>query len=276
MRAPQIIRGISCYAPELARENDGFHEDTLAAFYEVEREHFWFMRRKVVIQALFERFLGDQPQSSVLEIGCGTGHVLQQLQKRFPDFQLKGAEIHLKGIEFSKKNLPDVEFLQMDATRMPFSNEFDAIGAFDVIEHITEDEKVIQGVYQALKPKGYFFVSVPQYQFMWSELDEKVYHKRRYSRKELVRKLETQGFDIQYVTSFMFTLFPFMLASRIARKPFAKKQEELTDYTPDELKISGALNKLFLSLSKLDETLIRKGMNLPFGGSLMAVARKEG
>ena len=65
---------------------------------------------------------------------------------------------------------------------MPFQGEFDIVGAFDVLEHIENDELVMQGVRNALRPGGLFLVTVPQYQWMWSALDEIVHHKRRYSR----------------------------------------------------------------------------------------------
>ena len=64
--------------------------------------------------------------------------------------------------------MPKVEFIQLDATKMTFHEHYDYIGAFDVLEHIIEDEKVIQNVNNSLKICRKFLLIVPQYMFMWS------------------------------------------------------------------------------------------------------------
>ncbi len=43
----------------------------------------------------------------------------------------------MEGLKYAKQRVPGAEFIQMDATEMPFENEFDAIGAFDVLELIS-------------------------------------------------------------------------------------------------------------------------------------------
>ncbi len=153
---------------------------------------------------------------------------------------------------------------------MPFHNELDAIGAFDVIEHITDDEKVIANIYMSLKKGGYVFISVPQYMFMWSYLDDLACHKRRYSRSELVDKIEKAGFKIEYVTGFVFLLFPLMWFSRIinGKNPKNSKNEF------SELSTSKTINNLLTIFMRFDEILIKHGIKLPWGGSLMIVGKK--
>lgn len=272
----EYIDGVKCYAPDLARANDDYPVEEFAFLYEVEEKNFWFRSRNKVLQFLFQKYLGSKP-SQVLEIGCGTGFVLKGLQKRFPDYTLSGSEIHLEGIRFAQKRLPDVEFIQLDATQMPFEDSYDAIGAFDVLEHIEADEKVMQEVHKALTKGGYFFISVPQYEWMWSIADDIAFHKRRYHRKELIEKLQKAGFEIKYVGSFVCTLFPFMYLSRLLNrtdKNSPPSAAELKEAKLEELKLNPLLNTLFLAVMKVDEILIKLGFSLPFGGSLMAVAKK--
>lgn len=141
----------------------------------------------------------------------------------FKNYELYGSEIHLEGIKFAKNRLPNIELIQLDATNLPFENEYNAISAFDVLEHIEEDVKVIQQVHKALKRGGFFIVSVPQYQWLWSVNDNIAYHKRRYSRKELKNNLLIEGFEINYISSFVFILFPVMCISRLFKqKKFLK------------------------------------------------------
>ena len=269
------INNIKCYAPDLANENSEYPKDVFKILFKTESTNFWFVSRNKIIQGLFRKYLGKQT-SKVLEIGCGTGYVLKGLQETFSNYELVGSEIHLEGIKFAKERLPNVNFIQLDATKIPFENQYDAIGAFDVLEHIDEDELVMQQVHKALKDGGLFFISVPQYQWMWSINDDIAYHKRRYSRKELKEKLSNSGFEVIYISSFVFMLFPFMYFSRLFK---ANKSNEITDEIiikeMNELQLNPLLNKLFTLFMSIDVFFIRYKISLPFGGSLISVARKK-
>ncbi len=199
------------YAPELAFENEDYPVNDFEYLYKVEDTNFWFKSRNRILIHVFNKYLAHLPVAQILEIGCGTGYVLKGLAD-FPKFRLSGADIYLEGLKYAKKRVPASQFIQLDATRLPFEAEFDVVGAFDTLEHIEQDLTVMQNIYKALKPAGFFFISVPQHRFMWSEVDVRSFHKRRYSRKELLEKLEQAGFKIVYTTSFVFTLFPAILA----------------------------------------------------------------
>jgi SAM-dependent methyltransferase len=168
--------------------------------------------------------------------------------------------------------LPEVEFVQFDATRIPYYQEFDAVGAFDVLEHIEEDEKVMLGVHKALKNHGFFLISVPQYRWMWSIEDVRDCHKRRYTRKELVNKLASTNFQVLYVGLFVFMLFPLMLILRLIKR--WRKTVQPSNKVALELDLPLILNRVFEFLMRIDEFLIKRGFSLPFGGSVIAVARK--
>lgn len=266
----KIIEGIKCYAPHLAYSNNDYNESSFKELYRLEDNNFWFCSRNRVIQNLFGKYAGKN--GNFLEIGCGTGYVLKGLSKSFPNLKLSGAEIYLKGLEFAKKRLPNIEFIQLDATDLPFREEYDYVGAFDVLEHITEDEKVIENVYKSLRGGGKFFISVPQYMWMWSIEDDKACHKRRYTKTELFHKLKNAGFQITYYTSFVFILFPLMYLSRIFKK---NKDKEMTYETNSELKLNPIINKVFEQFMRIDEILIKVGISLPIGGSLIVVATKK-
>ena len=96
----------------------------------------------------------------------------------------------------------------MDARRIPFRDEFDVIGAFDVIEHIEEDVAVIDEVGRALRPGGGFVMTVPQHPALWSPQDEHAHHVRRYTAAGLRRKVEAAGFEVVRMTSFVRLLLP--------------------------------------------------------------------
>ena len=156
---------------------------------------------------------------------------------------------------------------------MPFRDQFDVVGAFDVLEHIQADERVIEGVRQALRPGGVFVVTVPQYQWMWSRLDEIARHKRRYSRGDLLSKLRARGFDVLFCSSFVTTLFPAMVASRLLSRT-RPVQADIRKAFASEVTLSPVANRLCDWVMRIDEGALNAGISLPFGGSLLVVARK--
>jgi SAM-dependent methyltransferase len=266
--AVQEIAGVKCFAPALAQAEQTYPAEAFARLVELEANSFWFRSRNRIIVRTFRKFLQQPARPRVLEIGCGTGFVLSALQAQ-RRFDLVGAEQHVAGLVWARRRLPDVEFVQLDARQLPYRSAFDAVGAFDVIEHIPEDEEVMASVHRALRPGGLFIVTVPQHAWMWSAADEQAHHQRRYSRADLRAKLERQGFKVRYCTSFVFALLPLMYLSR-RRKPAAAGDS--VDCT--ELSLPPALDRVMELGMRLDELLIAAGASLPAGGSLLMVAQR--
>ena len=102
----------------------------------------------------------------------------------------------LEGIDFANARVPDADLFQMDARQIPFREEFDVIGAFDVFEHIDQDQTVLEQMHAAVKPGGGIIVTVPQHRWLWSMVDEYSFHRRRYRRMELLQKVKAAGFEV--------------------------------------------------------------------------------
>jgi SAM-dependent methyltransferase len=265
-----IIDGFRCYAPALALGSEDYPIDLYDRLCRLEEGHFWFQARNRIILRMLRSYLGNQIQPRLLEIGCGTGFVLQRLAAE-NRYQLIGLESHIAGLRHARSRLPSVEFVQADARELPYNSELDAIGAFDVIEHVAKDEAVLASIHRALKPGGIVIVTVPQHRWLWSATDEQAMHKRRYTRQELSAKLVTAGLEILRCTSFVTVLLPVMYASRLTkRRSNAASESDLY-----ELEISRAANTVCSAAMRIDEALIGLGISLPFGGSLLAVARKK-
>lgn len=248
--------------------NTGFKTHYFKELAELEAGNFWFRaRNKLILWALHKY---SPRLKSFLEIGCGTGFVLSAISKRFPEAQLSGSEYFEEGLMYARQRVPDAEFTQMDARHIPFESEIDAIGAFDVLEHIEEDEIVLQQIYNALKPGGFMFITVPQHHWLWSAVDKYACHVRRYGAKELHETVYRAGFEIIRSTSFVSTLLPAMYLSRLL-------QWNKTDMNMDDvagLHINPILNKIFEWCIGLELVLIRVGVSLPVGGSRLLVASK--
>jgi SAM-dependent methyltransferase len=267
------IDGFRCYAPELARDHADYPSDGFAVTAAVEASSFWCRSRNRVLRGVVERFTDPLRPLAMLEIGCGIGGVVGAL-RRFPHLRLTASEIYIQGLRYARSKFPDVDFIQLDATAIPFRSEFDIVGAFDVLEHIQDDERVMQGVHEALRPGGLFIVTVPQYQWMWSALDDIVRHKRRYSRSDLLRKIRRNHFDVLFCSSFVSTLFPAMAASRLLSRGRLAPDDEKKAFAA-EVTLPRAANRVCDWVMRVDELALRLGMSLPFGGSLLVVARKS-
>jgi SAM-dependent methyltransferase len=266
-----MIDGFRCYAPALARGSEDYPIDLYDRLCRLEENHFWFRARNRIILRAFRRHVAWQTRPRVLEIGCGTGYVLQGLAAE-NHYELTGLEAHIAGLRHARLRLPSIEFVQADARNLPYESAFDAVGAFDVIEHIVEDDAVLASVGRALKPGGIFIVTVPQHMWLWSSTDERAMHKRRYTRRELSTRLRAAGFDMLRCTSFVTVLLPVMYASRLTKRRRPMPASKTDCY---ELEISRAANAVCSAAMRIDEALIGMGLSLPGGGSLLAVARKN-
>jgi SAM-dependent methyltransferase len=266
---PTVIDGIPCYAPELAFENDSFAGSHFGILESNEDRNFWFRSRQRIIEMLVLRYV-TFGSPSFFEIGCGTGFVLKGLSK-LDWAQLSGGELHLEGAKIAQRRLGGIRIIQVDCSRLPFQSEFEAVGAFDVIEHISDDAAALRGIHQALKPKGILFLTVPQHRFLWSRADEIGRHKRRYSRREICAKLSDNGFTVEFVTSFVFFLLPAMWLSRFLKTKGGSEQDGVC-----ELNLPDWINRTAEAIMRCEEYLIERGVSLPCGGSLAVVARKSG
>ncbi|MDP3789832.1 MAG: methyltransferase domain-containing protein [Candidatus Omnitrophota bacterium] len=265
---PEIKDGFISFAGTPLEPGEAFDGSHFSKLAEVESDNFWFKsRNKLITWAIKSHFPGRR---NFFEIGCGTGFVLSGIKNAFPGMSLRGADIHTKGLDYSKRRLGEIELIHMDARRIPFEGEFDLIGIFDVIEHIEEDESVLSGIHRALSAAGGLIITVPQHKFLWGRYDEQNCHVRRYSAAELKERVAAAGFRVIDTVSFVSILFPLMAASRLSRKFSRKNYDSI-----DELRFSGLANAVLRKVMTIEHFLIRCGMRFPFGGSLLLIARKE-
>jgi SAM-dependent methyltransferase len=259
--------GCIAFAPELARDNDGYPEEVFETLWDPEKESFWRRARKRLFTWTHQRYFPEA--SNFLEIGSGNGVILMAFRQAFPELVLWGSDIYTHGLEAIKEKVSDVNLFQSDARYLPFRDEFDVIGAFDVLEHIDEDEAVMSAMYRATKPGGGVLISVPQHPFLWSQRDEVLCHKRRYTRRELLGKLRKAGFELELVTSFITLPFPMMVLSAWRNR---KPREDFDPFR--EVKVSRAANAAMNLVLDCERQAIKVGLSFPLGGTLLAVAKR--
>jgi SAM-dependent methyltransferase len=264
--SPLQLDGFVSFAPEFAHSNDGMQQDAHHTLEKLQENSFWFRKRNQLIQSMIVSYFPNA--RNVLEIGCGSGYVLNGIRKVLPLADLVATEIYTNGLSYAASKVsPPCQFLQADARKLPFKNEFDLVGAFDVLEHIVDDDLVIENIKQSLQPGGGVILTVPQHPWLWSKTDELACHKRRYPRKKLANMLRMHGFDILNDTSFMFFLLPLMVMQRLieSRKCNYDANNELT--------LPGWVDNIFAMTLTLERTMISLGLRFPIGGSRLVVAR---
>lgn len=269
-----MIDGIKCYSPEVASAYTDYPDSGFDLTDANADSSFWVTSRIRLFRYLIERAMATTGKTRLLEIGCGTGDFIRKICD-LKNLEITGSEVYLKGLVYAKRNLPGVEFVQFDATKGKIGDHFDIISAFDVIEHIDDDTTALANMGEMLTPGGTLIISVPQHRFLWSTLDDIVKHKRRYSRAELVGKIRGAGFDVTYATSHVVTLFPLMLISRLLDRGCNAEAPSDEAALEARVKFSGFLNWIFGFFMRFDEVLIRAGVSLRFGGTLVVVARKR-
>jgi SAM-dependent methyltransferase len=263
--------GFPLLAPELADKDVGMDPDSFAFLAEAETRHFWFRLRNKLIVGLVRQYFPNA--KSYLEVGCGNGAVMGAVAAEREWTRLTGSELHPSALRFSRDRLPgSVELIQMDARRIPFADTFDIVGAFDVVEHIEEDETVLAELTKAVRPGGGVLVAVPQHPLLWSGADDAAYHVRRYRRGELEAKMSKAGLNVIRSTSYVSLLLPLMLLSRAVDR---SRHGDTSSIVRREFEISPFLNRILGSVTAAEVGATLAGFSWPAGGSRIVVATRR-
>jgi SAM-dependent methyltransferase len=245
----------------------GYDAELFELLSRAEPRSFWFRARNQLIVAILGRYFPRM--TSLLEVGCGSGFVLSAIRDAYPRFRLVGIDPFEEGLRVARERVPDAELRRLDVRELSFDAEFDVVCALDVLEHVDDDEDALMRMHRAVKPRGGIVLLVPQHKWLWSGADTFAHHRRRYTRRELVKRVREAGFEIVFASSFVTFLLPLMLISRffqrVTRRPYNLRQE----LEP------GLLNGLFEPILNAERWLIvERRVSLRAGGSLLLVGRR--
>ena len=247
--------------------------DELAA---VEDRHFWFRARNALLSRLIRRLTaGLQSGFYVLEPGCGTGNVLRYLKTSCPRGAVIGMDLYHEGLRHAHRRT-GCPLVQGDMQKAPFKRQFEVVGMFDVLEHLSDDRQILRDLWTLLTPGGVLLLTVPAHMSLWSYFDESAHHCRRYEVQELRTRLEEVGYQVEFLTQFMACTYPLVWLNRklsgfvAAPKSMAEKQR----LSSNDVKIIPVLNGILSFLLHLESRWVAAGHHLPLGTSILAVARK--
>ena len=232
--------------------------------------HWWFVARRINIKTALDRHLSTYNNTPIVEIGCGSGGNFDLLCRYRPVIGVELSRFaYLQSLNHSPSSLITVVNQDAHSFLEGRAGQFEVVCAFDVLEHMSDDEEVIGLVYNALKPSGLFFISVPLCPWLYSAHDRYLSHFRRYTRVELFRKLNNVGFQVVYSRAWLVLLFPALVISRLAA---GVRDKYGLDYEPPGVP-PWFINSLLVFVHAV-ETRLCGLLNIQSGGSLVVVCRK--
>jgi SAM-dependent methyltransferase len=252
---------------EPEQPDTGFPREAFEHLAALEERHFWFRsRNQLILWALAHSFPDAR---TLLEVGCGTGVVLAAIDRVRPEISLVAADLFPEGLRVAATRVPTAELLQADARRLPFSDHFDVVCAFDVLEHVEDDRAALNALRRAVRPGGGLLVTVPQHRRLWSAADTYGHHVRRYSARELHEKVTSAGFEIIRSTSWVTLLLPLFALSRM------RDRLRPSSFDPErELDVSPSVNRTLELVLSAERACIRLGLSIPLGASRLVIARR--
>jgi len=237
--------------------------------YTLEDTYWWFQGRMQIITNCLETHGVLRPGIRVLDVGCGTGLMLQRLT----DVKPIGLDFSHLSMEFCRRRGAE-RLLQADVVNLPFQdNAFDLILALDLLEHVERDDLLVDQFHRVLKPGGHAMITVPAHESLWSEHDEALHHYRRYSKDQFRRLLAEGGFElVKYTFAITATYWPIVAFRRFQRW----RHRNDTNRRPKThlIALPRLINQALIGVLHAEAWWLRRH-TLPAGVSLLCLARKS-
>ena len=236
-------------------------------YAEVEENHWWFAARRKILARIIEFYFPLQDFQRVLDIGVGTGSQSKLFEKCPTVVGLDREEIALT----FNRSKTQLHLVQGDAESLPFTEEsFDLVSGLDILEHLEDDFRTLKEMMRVCKRDGFLLLTVPAYQFLWSQHDEINHHKRRYSRNQLEKILLESGWNVIKLSYFNTFLFPVIAMIRVCSSRMSREKRQKSDFT---LVLPYPMNFLLMHLFSLERRILPY-LDFPYGTSLLCVAKR--
>lgn len=224
-------------------------------------DYWWYRARADLLRAAVGPYVGRP--ATVLDVGSADG----------PSVGWLAPEARRVALDLDPRGLAPGDVCG-SATDLPFADAtFDVVAAFDVIEHCEPEAAALAELTRVLTPGGRLLVSVPAYQWAWSDFDVHNGHHRRYTRRRLVTAVEAHGLGILRATYLFAGTFPFFAVDRLRSRVLGDGSSGCADVVPRLPRTGPALERVLLAAAGLDRRLLPR-RDLPFGSSVVVAAMK--
>ncbi len=204
---------------------------------------------------------------ALLDIGSGNGILGTHVYHRFNSITLSDYSQEI--VEMLKKRFTrdkKLKVLELNAEEFVTKEKYNTITVCDVLEHLDDDGGCLRSCRDALAKNGVLFITVPAFQYLYGLRDKKYGHRRRYSKKDLRKVLEENGYSIQSLYYWnCIGVVPYLVSEKIFSKPLHAPAR-----SGDEGVISKIINKFLYAI-----LMVESFTWVPFGLTLVAVCRKK-
>ncbi len=237
--------------------------DAYVAMAQIEDAHWWYRARREFIEAAFAS-LRLPRNATILDAGCGTGGSLSMLS-RFGTVLGVEYDADARDIAAQRGIAPVLQGSLPHHLPRP-DTRFDAIGLFDVLEHLEQPVESLATLRGRLVSNGAIVLTVPAYQWLWGPHDDTHRHFRRYTAGSLREHLEQAGMRVEYLSYFNSVLLPLAILQRL--------RERVMGYSFADLVPAPRVNELLFRIWR-SERLWIPSRRAPFGLSILAIARSR-
>jgi len=246
-----------------------YSEEGNALCFSVEDSSFWFGHRNDCILTAIQLF---PPSGTLFDVGGGNGYVARAIQEGGLEVVL--VEPGIDGVRNAlQRGIHHVVHATLEDVGL-LPETLPAVGLFDVIEHVHDDSGFLIGIHRLLVPGGRVYITVPAYQWLWSDVDIQAGHSRRYTVSGLRRLLENAGCTVEFATYF-FGFLPLLIFLRRAL-PYRLGLESAGSNFRSEHEIGHTLvGRIVRMLTRRELSRIAGLRPLRMGGSCLVVGRKR-
>jgi SAM-dependent methyltransferase len=245
-------------------------EHLLRATARAESRHFWFRGFRAFVTPLLRYATAGRPDPLLLDCGCGTGANVELLGTFGRAFGFDLTDIGLRiGREAGRTRLA-----RASVTAAPFpTGTFDLVASFDVLYALDDrdEREAIAEMYRLLKPGGFAIVNVAAMKALRGDHSVLSHEIRRYSRKDLRKRLEAAGFSVVRLTYTNATLFLPLVVARMLQRRRGLRREMDADH---EVAVPPVPINAAMSAVMWVESLWLRAFNVPFGSSLLCLAKR--
>lgn len=237
-----------------------------ATMAEREQTYWWHIGRLKIIETYIKRAQAGRRKLKIMNIGCGTGGTIDMLQSFGV---VDNVDISEEAIKFMRKR-GYKRLTKVEGIKLPFKDRtYDLVGAFDVLEHIEDQTGALKEWKRILKDDGAIVVTVPAYQWLWTDHDVSLHHKRRYTTKRLAEAAAEAGLKPEKKSYAIVFSLPLVVGFRFLNKVLGRKADSETSYVNIPNWANNAFTKMLYGEAKL-----HKKIKFPFGTSVVSILRK--
>jgi SAM-dependent methyltransferase len=236
--------------------------------YRVEDRHWWYKGMERITRAALDRWYPKGQKLRILDAGCGTGAAMAGYLADYGN--VTGLDAAACALNYCRlRRIQRLARASVDS--IPFQDgAFDLVASFDVLceTWVPDDLAALKEIHRVLAPSGRLLLRLPAMKWLRGQHDRAVHIARRYTRREVVEKLQRSGFAVQLASYANTFLLPVVWLKRWGDRIFTSH-----DHASDLTISAGLANRLLTALLTLEAPLVARS-RLPIGVSVIAVGQK--